>query len=104
MESRADWDRFLTTLAVRLHACSISAFDAIMIHFIPPGKGALRVGPAPVLPIAACSASIVPAHQPHVLGASERDVQLVHADEHCSMLGDGSVSSTAGNGSRDAVG
>ena len=107
-------DRLLTTLAVRLHACSVcqiqhgwglaySAFDAITIHFVLSGKGALRVGTGPVLPFAACSALVVPAHQPHVLGELGSGVRLVRADEHCSMLGDGLVSFTAGDGSRDVL-
>lgn len=107
-------DRLLTTLAVRLHACSVcqiqhgwglaySAFDAITIHFVLSGKGTLRVGTGPVLPFAARNALVVPAHQPHVLGALAPGVQLVRADEHCSMVGDGLVSFTAGDGSRDIL-
>lgn len=102
-------DRLLTTLAICLHACSVcqvqhgwalaySAFDAITIHFVLSGKGALRVGTGPVLPFNARSAVVVPAHQPHVLGELGTSVQLVHADEHCSMLGDGLVLFAAGDG------
>ncbi len=107
-------DRFLTTLAVRLHACSVcqiqhgwglaySAFDAITIHFVLSGQGTLRVGTGPVLPFGARSTLVVPAHQPHVLGELGAGVQLVRADEHCSMLGDGLVSFTAGDGSQDIL-
>ena len=107
-------DRLLTTLAVRLHACSVcqiqhgwglsySAFDAITIHFVLAGQGALRVGTGPVLPFAVRNALVVPAHQPHVLGGLGAGVQLVRADEHCSMLGDGLVAFTAGDGSRDVL-
>ena len=107
-------DRLLTTLAVHLHACSVcqiqhgwglaySAFDAITIHFVLSGKGALRVGTGPVLSFTARSALVVPAHQPHVLGELGSSVQLVRADEHCSMLGDGLVAFTAGNGSQDIL-
>ncbi len=107
-------DRLLTTLAIRLHACSVcqiqhgwglaySAFDAITIHFVLAGQGTWRVGTGPVLPFAARSALVVPAHQPHVLGGSGPGIQLVRADEHCSMLGDGLVSFTAGDGSRDVL-
>ncbi len=107
-------DRLLTTLAVRLHACSVcqiqrgwglaySAFDAITIHFVLAGQGTWRVGTGPVLPFTARSALVVPAHQPHVLGGLGPGIQLVRADEHCSMLGDGLVSFTAGDGSRDAL-
>lgn len=107
-------DRLLITLAIRLHACSVcqiqrswalaySAFDAITIHFVLSGKGTLRVGTGPVLPFGARSALVVPAHQPHMLGELGAGVQLVRADEHCSMLGDGLVSFTAGDGSRDIL-
>ncbi len=107
-------DRLLTTLAIRLHACSVcqiqhgwglaySAFDAVTLHFVLSGTGALRVGTGPVLPFAARSALVVPAHQPHLLGGLASGVQLVRADEHCSMLGDGLVSFTAGDGSRDIL-
>ena len=107
-------DRLLTTLAVRLHACSVcqiqhgwglafSAFDAITIHFVLAGQGSLRVGTGPVLPFAVRSALAVPARQPHVLGRLDPGMRLVQADEHCSMLGDGLVSFTAGDGSRDVL-
>ncbi len=107
-------NRLLTTLAVRLHACSVcqiqhgwglayAAFDAITIHFVLAGQGALRVGTGPVLPFAVRSALVIPAHQPHVLGGPGAGVQLVQADEHCSMLGDGLVTFTAGDGSRDVL-
>ena len=107
-------DQLLTTLAIRLHACSVcqiqhgwglaySAFDAITIHFVLAGQGTWRVGTGPVLPFAARTALIVPAHQPHTLGGSGPGIQLLRADEHCSMLGDGLVSFTAGDGTRDVL-
>ena len=107
-------DRLLTTLAVRLHACSVcqiqdgwglaySAFDAITIHFVLSGQGTFRVGTGPVLRFSARTALVVPAHQPHVIGELGAGVQLVRADEHCSMLGDGLVAFTAGDGSRDIL-
>lgn len=107
-------DRLLTTLSVRLHACSVcriqqgwalaySAFDAITIHFVLAGTGSFRVGTGPVLSFATRSALVVPAHQPHVLGKLGPGVQLVRADEHCSMLGDGLILFTAGDGSQDVL-
>lgn len=107
-------DRLLTTLAVRLHASSVcqiqdgwglaySAFDAITIHFVLSGQGTFRVGTGPVLRFSARTALVVPAHQPHVIGELGAGVQLVRADEHCSMLGDGLVAFTAGDGSRDIL-
>src|ERR1700712_5296129 len=105
-------DRLLTTLAIRLHACSVcqiqhgwglaySPFDAITIHFVLSGTGNFRVGTGPVLQFSSRRAPVVPAHQPHSLGELGAGVQVVHADEHCSMLGDGLVLFTAGDGSRD---
>ena len=107
-------DRLLTTLAIRLHACSVcrishgwglahSAFDAITIHFVLAGQGILRVGTGPVLPFAVRSALVVPAHQPHVLGGLGAGTHFLRADEHCSMIGDGLVSFTAGDGSQDVL-
>ena len=107
-------DRLLTTLAVRLHACSVcqiqhgwglaySPFDAITIHFVLSGSGNFRVGTGPVLQFSSRNALVVPAHQPHSLGELGAGVQVVHADEHCSMLGDGLVLFTAGDGSRDIL-
>jgi AraC-like DNA-binding protein len=107
-------DRLLTTLAVRLHACSVcqvqrgwglafSPFDAITIHFVLQGLGAFRVGTGPVLQFNARSALVIPAHQPHVLGELRPGVQLLRADEQCSMIGDGLVAFTAGDGSRDIL-
>ena len=80
-----------------------SAFDAVTIHFVLSGQGTWRVGTGPVLPFSARSALVVPAYQPHVLGELGAGVRLIRADEHCSMLGDGLVSFTAGNGSQDIL-
>ena len=107
-------DRLLTTLAIRLHACSVcqiqhgwglaySAFDAITIHFVLLGSGAFRVGTGPALRFTPRNALVIPAHQPHVLGELGPGVQLARAEERCSMVGDGLVSFTAGDGSRDIL-
>ena len=46
---------------------------------------------------------VVPARQPHVVGDAGTVAQLSKAEDHCSMLADGLVAFTAGNGSRDIL-
>ncbi len=107
-------DRLLTTLAVRLHAFSIcqvqqgwrlafSAFEAINIHYVLKGSGAMRVGNGEWLPFGPNSMLIVPARQPHVVGDAGPVAQLSKAEDRCSMLADGLVAFTAGDGSRDIL-
>ncbi|MGI4942704.1 MAG: cupin domain-containing protein [Janthinobacterium lividum] len=107
-------DRLLTELAVRLHAFSVCevqrgwrlafpAFAAITVHYVLQGTGAVCVGNGPWLPFAAQSVIVVPARQPHVLGEAGAVARTVAAAEHCSLLGDGLVRFTAGNGGRDIL-
>ena len=107
-------DRLLTALAVRLHAFSvceiqrgwrlaISSFEAITVHYVLRGSGALRVGNGPWLPFGPCSVLVVPARQPHVLGEPGPIARVVRAEERCSLLADGLVKFTAGDGSRDIL-
>ena len=106
-------DRLLKVLAVRLHAFSVCevqegwqlafpAFEAITIHYVLKGSGAIRVGNGPPYPFATRSVLVVPARQSHVLGELESP-QVVRAEDRCSMLGDGLVTFTAGDGSRDTL-
>ena len=107
-------DRLLTALAVRLHAFSVCeiqrgyrlafpVFEAITIHYVLKGSGALSVGNGPWLPFAPQSVLVVPARQSHVLGEAEPVAQLIRAEDHCSLLADGLVTFTAGDGSRDTL-
>ena len=106
-------DRLLKALAVRLHAFSVCeiqqgwqlafpAFEAITIHYVLKGSGAFRVGNGPPLPFAPRSVIVVPARQSHALGEL-RSPQVISAEDRCSMLGDGLVTFTAGDGSRDTL-
>lgn len=107
-------DRLLTALTVRLHAFSICeiqqgrrlvfpAFEAVTVHFVLAGSGAMRVGNGPDLPFAARSILVVPARQPHAVGELGPTLELIAAEDHCSMVTDGLVTFTAGNGSRDIL-
>jgi len=100
--------------AVRLHASSVCEiqngwrlafppFEAITVHYVLRGSGALRVGNGPWLPFASRSALVVPARRPHVIGEAAPLAQIVRADEHCSLLADGLVKFTAGDGRRDTL-
>ena len=107
-------DRLLTALAVRLHAfsvCSIQqgwrlafpSFEAVTVHYVLKGSGALRVGNGPWLAFAPQSVLIVPARQSHVAGEAGAVARLAHAADRCTLLGDGLVGFTAGDGSRDTL-
>jgi len=107
-------DRLLTALAVRLHASSVceiqqgwrlafSSFEAITVHFVLQGSGALRVSNGPWLPFTPQSALVVPARQSHIVRDAAPIAQMVYAEDHCSLLADGLVTFTAGDGSRDIL-
>ena len=107
-------DRLLTTLAGQLHAFSVceiqdgwrlafSPFDAVIIHCVLKGSGGLRVGNGPWQPFAPRSIIVVPPRRPHALGESGAIVRESRGEEHCSLLGDGLVAFTAGDGRRDAL-
>ena len=107
-------DRLLTALAVRLHAFSVCEiqqgwrleyprFEAITVHYVLQGTGAFRVGNGPLLPFAPHSVIVVPARQAHVVGDATATAQTLQAEEHCSLLADGLVKFTAGDGSRDIL-
>lgn len=107
-------DRLLTTLAVRLHAFSVCAIqegwrlafaplDAIVVHCVLRGTGGLRVGNGPWLPFGPGSILVVPPRRPHALGETGTPAREVNGEDHCSLLGDGLVAFTAGDGARDAL-
>jgi AraC-like DNA-binding protein len=104
-------DRLLITLAVRLHAfaiCEIKlgwrlSFDpmqAVTVHYVLAGSGALRVGRGEPIAFMAHSMMIVPPRTRQSLEAGQADAES-RADEHCRVVDDGLVTFTAGDGSRD---
>lgn len=107
-------DRLLTTLAGQLHAFSVCEvqdgwrlafppFDAVIIHCVLRGSGGLRVGNGPWRPFAPRSIIVVPPRRAHALGEPGAVAQESRGEEHCSLLGDGLVAFTAGDGSRDTL-
>jgi AraC family transcriptional regulator, activator of mtrCDE len=107
-------DRLLVTLAVRLHAFSVcqiqegwrlsfDAFDAITIHYVLAGAGSVRAGNGDWIPFAARNIIIVPARQPQTLGQADRAVGEARGEDHCTLIDDGLVAFTAGDGSRDTL-
>lgn len=78
-------------------------FEAITIHYVLEGTGAFRVSNGPWLPFAPQSVIVVPARQAHVVGCASATAQTLLAEDHCSMLADGLVKFTAGDGSRDIL-
>lgn len=107
-------DRLLVTLSIRLRAFSVcqvqqgwrlafSPFEAITIHYVLRGTGNLRVGEGPWQPFAPHSIIIVPAREPHSLGAAEDCLGEARAEDHCALHGDGLITFTAGDGSPDAL-
>ena len=107
-------DHFLTALVVRLHAFSICeiqqgwrlafpSFDVITVHYVLQGSGSLRASNGQWLPFASRSVLIVPARQSHVLGEAGATARTVLAEDQCSMLADGLVTFTAGDGRSDIL-
>lgn len=107
-------DRLLTTLAVRLHAFSVCAvqegwrlafapLDAVVVHCVLRGTGGLRVGNGPWRPFGPGSVLVVPPRRPHALGEPGTPAGEVRGEDHCSLLGDGLVAFTAGDGARDTL-
>ena len=107
-------DRLLAALAVRLHSFSVceiqqgwrlafSSFEAITVHYVLQGSGVLRVSNGPWLPFAPQSILVIPARQSHVVGDAGPAARMVHAEDRCSLLADGLVTFTAGDGSRDTL-
>lgn len=107
-------DRLLITLAVRLHAFSVcriqrgwrlrfGPLEAVTIHYVLAGSGSVRAGSGPWVPFAPHSVVIIPARQPHALGEAEAAVGEVRGEDHCTLLENGLVTFTAGDGSRDTL-
>ncbi len=107
-------DRLLTTLSVRLHAFSVCEiqkgrrlayppFEAVTVHYVLKGSGALRVGSGVWTPFGPQCVIIVPARQSHVLGDAEATAEVVQAEDHCSLLGDGLIKFTTGGGEAETL-
>ena len=107
-------DRLLVTLAVRLRSFSVcriqrgwrlgfSPFEAITLHYVLQGTGAMRVGDGPWRTFEPRTIIVVPARLSHTLGEVEHCVGEARAEDHCVLHGDGLVSFTAGDGSPDAL-
>ena len=107
-------DRFLITLAVRLHAfavCEIKQgwrlnfdpMDAITIHYVLAGNGTLRIGTGVTVSISAQNIVIVPARTSQSLGEATDVFEEARADDRCTLIDDGLVQFTAGDGSRDML-
>ena len=107
-------NRLLTTLATRLHAFSVcgiqegwrlafAPLDAVVIHCVLRGTSGLRVGNGPWRPFAPHSILVVPPRRPHALGEPGTPAGEVRGEDHCSLLGDGLVAFTAGDGARDTL-
>ncbi len=102
-------DRLLTTLAVRLHAFSVCeiqqgcrlafpSFEAVTVHYVLTGSGALRVGGGAWRPFGPQSIVIVPARETHVLGEAGSTAEVMQAEDHCSLLADGLIKFATGDG------
>jgi AraC-like DNA-binding protein len=107
-------DRLLTTLAVKLHAFSVchiqrgwrltfAPFDAIVIHYVLAGSGAVRVSGGEWLPFRERSIVIVPARLSHALGEAQAPAGEARGEDHCTLLDDGLVKFTGGDGSPDTL-
>lgn len=112
---RADiLDRLLITLAIRLHAfalCQIQRgwrlifdpMEAVTIHYVLAGAGTLRVGSSEPVGFTRHSMIVVPPDLPQSLEESGPVVGESRADDSGSVIDDGLVTFTAGDGSRDLL-
>lgn len=102
-------DRLLTALDVAPHAFSVCRIEAgwrmefpvfrmITVHFVLWGSGHLRIGDGAPLPFGPLNVLIIPALQPHWVGEASADAGIASAGKQCTLLGDGLVEFTAGNG------
>ena len=107
-------DRLLTVLDVAPHAFSVCriqsrwrmkfpVFRMITVHFVLRGSGYLQIGEGAPLPFGPWSVLIVPALQPHWIGEVDESGNVAPAGEKCTLLGDGLVEFTAGNGDDDIL-
>lgn len=107
-------DRLLTTLEIRVHAfamCAIKAgwrllfdpMEAVTIHYVLAGSGSVRTIEGIDIAYGPCSIIVVPARVPQSLGEAGVASEKASAADNCSLLADGLVRFTAGDGSRDTA-
>lgn len=107
-------ERLLITLAVRVHAfalCEIQAgwrltmgpMEAVTIHYILAGSGTIAGDERPALAFGPSSLVIVPAGMAQTIGFPEPAQSVVSAIDNVSLIQDGLVKFTAGDGSRDIL-
>ena len=100
-------DRLLTILGIHLHAASVctigegwrlafDSFEAVTVHHVLSGCGAVWVGNGPPLPCAPGSIIVVPSRQPHAIGNAGPAAAEARAEEHCGPFVDGLLAFTAG--------
>ena len=107
-------DRLLVTLAVRLHAFSVCHIqqgwrlrvgpsETVILHYVLAGTGSVRSGDGRWIPFTPRSLVIVPAHKPHDVGEANAVQEEVRAEDHCTLLSDGLIKFTAGDGTADTL-
>ena len=107
-------DRILITLAVRLHSfayCEIQAgwslsfesMEAVTVHYVLRGNGVLRVSNGTSVEFRPNNIVIVPAGVSQVLGETNAEKGEVPCDLNPSIVGDGLIRFTAGDGTRDIL-
>src|SRR4051812_26371600 len=107
-------DRLLVTLAVRLHAfavCEIkrgwrlkfAPMEGITIHYVLNGRGTLQASGKAIHSFAPHTIMIVPARIAQSLGDHRDTAREAASDEHCTIIDDGLVTFTAGDGTRDIL-
>jgi len=107
-------DRLLITLAVRLHAfayCEIEsgwrltfrARNAVTIHYVLAGAGILQSEDGASLPFQPNSIVIVPARVSQTLGEARATKGVSAGEDNATLVGDGLIRFTAGDGSRDIL-
>lgn len=114
MPSDPTLNRLLTALDVAPHAFSVCriqsgwrmsfpVFRVTTVHFVLRGSGHIQAGGAAPLPFGPSSVLVVPALQPHWVGDVDQAAVTGAAADKCSLIGDGLVSFTAGNGAEDTL-
>jgi AraC-like DNA-binding protein len=107
-------DRLLVTLAVRLHAFSVCAIqrgwrlrvapsDSIILHYVLAGTGTVRCDSGRWVPFTPHSIIILPAHKGHEVGEADQAIGEARAEDHCTLLDDGLIKFTAGDGAADTL-